>query len=250
MRSLRSRNFEAAAEAIALLALGGDKDALWVLANNPADSPISDPYFRFCAALCIRSILFNFDSAILWHKLAADGFIADACIQLAEIYWHPTDSHTSTRIESDYGMALTYLLKAVAILDLGHGRGGTFSDSVYKTKVRRANVCLQISECFAYGIGANVNEKKALEWLEKGWYSVTEAKSSAFLSSMIFGEQKGKDEKVCAWELGVWYATGKPPAEPRGLERELVQVAAGNKTRAYRFPIDEVKGQTWMARSL
>ncbi|KAJ3383890.1 hypothetical protein HDU84_003293 [Entophlyctis sp. JEL0112] len=224
--SLRSHDFESAAEQVAQLALTGDTEALWLLSFDPADSPISDPYFRYYAGSRIRSVLGNSESAILWLKMAVMQQVPEACIELAEIFWSATSysiasSNTVTHLHdihnqhfqesssvpktvehTDYGMALMYLLKCIAIMDLSRANSGTVShqhrlrrrmqyraraDSINSVSSRssrtssvlcggddidmlsRAWVCGLIADCFAFGVGTRVDARKAVEWLENGW---------------------------------------------------------------------------------
>ncbi|KAI9331090.1 hypothetical protein BDR26DRAFT_938581 [Obelidium mucronatum] len=230
-----SKYFEAAASNLAQLAVVGDSDALWVLHEDPTQSPISDPYFRYCAGVNIFSVLGRADSAKLWLTMAAEGYIADACLKIAEIIW-------SSSCRKSFAEALECLIKSVAILDLGYGKGGMDG---YLTKVNRDEVCLLIAECYSYGVGVESNVSKSLEWLEKSWNGNMAEQS--MLRSIFVGDKKTDVQRKAAKLLGVWYSTGVPPSIPILLDQHLL-----DETRivATLSNVDLAKAQVWGKRSL
>ncbi|KAJ3068565.1 hypothetical protein HDU98_008277 [Podochytrium sp. JEL0797] len=237
LTSLQSRDFRTAAQTLAELALEGDSDAAWVL-NDPEDSPVSEPYFRYCAGACIRTTLGNLASALPWLKMAAGGMVADACLEIAQIAW--SYSNTNDTVLVDHETALIYLMRAVAILDLGHGKGGIDQPA---TSVNRTETCILISECFAYGVGAPSNAEKAVEWLEKAWNG--RSSGGGIVGSLsLFAEAKTSDQKRAAKLLGVWFSTGKLPAEASELPRVL------RSGSCCELAIDLDKAQIWGKRSL
>ncbi|KAJ3286499.1 hypothetical protein HDU79_006445 [Rhizoclosmatium sp. JEL0117] len=235
MANLRSTNFKLAAESLAELAAEGDTDALWVLSYDPTDSPVSDPYFRYHAGVSIRTVLGVHDSALLWFKMAVEGGVVEACLQIAEICWASSSKVNNVERDEDYAMALEYLLKAVALLDLKSGSPST---------ICRAEVCIKISECYGYGVGTLVDDSKAVEWLERAWSG--NPSSRGILTSLI-KETKNEGQKTAAKLLSVWYSTGTPPVEPLFIGRNLVPK---DSQRQHSFQQDFLKAQLWGKRSI